>query len=43
LIANGLPWFLKRSVDLLPVVLLLSVIEIFKVIFEKLSYLKIRQ
>jgi hypothetical protein len=42
LIANGLPWFLKRSVDLLPVVLFLSVIEIFKVIFEKLSYLNIR-
>ena len=43
LIANGLPWFLKRSVDLLPVVLFLSVIEIFKVIFEKLSYLNIRR
>lgn len=43
LIANGLPWFLKRSVDLLPVVLFLSVIETFKVIFEKLSYLNIRR
>jgi len=36
LIANGLPWFLKRSVDLLPAVLILSVIEIFKIAREKL-------
>jgi len=43
LIANGLPWFLKRSVDLLPVVLLLSVIEFLKIAYEQLKYLKIRQ
>jgi hypothetical protein len=36
LIANGLPWFLKRSVDLLPAVLILSIIEIFKIAREKL-------
>jgi lysophospholipase L1-like esterase len=41
LIANGVPWFLKRSVDLLPVVLVLAIIEIFKILNEKLSYLKI--
>ncbi|MFZ4063772.1 MAG: SGNH/GDSL hydrolase family protein [Candidatus Nanopelagicaceae bacterium] len=43
LIANGLPWFLKRSVDLLPVVLILSAIEIVKIIFEKISSLNIHQ
>jgi lysophospholipase L1-like esterase len=42
LISNGLPWFLKRSVDLLPVVIFLSVIEFFKIAFEKISYLSIR-
>jgi hypothetical protein len=36
LLVNGVPWFLKRSVDLLPVVLILSVIEIFKIAREKL-------
>ena len=36
LLVNGVPWFLKRSVDLLPAVLILSVIEIFKIIREKL-------
>ena len=43
LIANGLPWFLKRSVDLLPVVLFLTVIEFFKILIEKLNYLSIRR
>jgi hypothetical protein len=36
LLVNGVPWFLKRSVDLLPAVLILSVIEIFKIAREKL-------
>jgi hypothetical protein len=36
LLVNGVPWFLKRSVDLLPVVLILSVVEIFKIAREKL-------
>lgn len=34
LIKNGAPWFLKRSVDLLPAALLLMVYELCKVIFE---------
>jgi hypothetical protein len=36
LLVNGVPWFLKRSVDLLPAVLILSVVEIFKIAREKL-------
>jgi hypothetical protein len=36
LLVNGVPWFLKRSVDLLPAVLLLSIVEIFKIAREKL-------
>jgi hypothetical protein len=36
LVANGLPWFLKRSFDLLPAVMILSVVEIFKIAREKL-------
>jgi lysophospholipase L1-like esterase len=31
LIKNGLPWFLKRSVDLLPAAIILMVLELFRV------------
>ena len=34
LIRNGLPWFLKRSVDLLPVAVLLMAIEFLRVLRE---------
>jgi lysophospholipase L1-like esterase len=34
LICKGTPWFLKRSVDLLPVAIILMVAESFRVIFE---------
>lgn len=43
LIANGVPWLFKRSLDLLPVILLLTVLEIFKMLNERLTYLNIRQ
>ena len=36
LLVNGVPWFLKRSVDLLPAVMILSVLELFKIAREKL-------
>ena len=34
LICKGVPWFLKRSVDLLPVAIILMTIEAFRVIIE---------
>lgn len=37
LLRNGTPWFLKRSVDLLPVAVLLMVYELIKVIIEKVN------
>ena len=37
LICKGTPWFLKRSVDLLPVAIILMVIEAFRVIFEVIA------
>ena len=36
LIKNGLPWFLKRSVDLLPVALILMTLELGKVLRESI-------
>jgi lysophospholipase L1-like esterase len=37
LLRNGTPWFLKRSVDLLPAAVLLMVYELIKVIIEKVN------
>ncbi len=37
LLRNGTPWFLKRSVDLLPAAVLLMVYESIKVIIEKVN------
>jgi hypothetical protein len=37
LLRNGAPWFLKRSVDLLPAALILMVYELVKVIVEKFN------
>lgn len=37
LLRNGTPWFLKRSVDLLPAAVLLMVYELIKVIMEKVN------
>jgi lysophospholipase L1-like esterase len=37
LLRNGAPWFLKRSVDLLPAALILMVYELIKVIVEKFN------
>ena len=37
LICKGTPWFLKRSVDLLPVAIILMTIEAFRVIFEVIA------
>jgi lysophospholipase L1-like esterase len=34
---NGVPWFFKRSFDLLPAMLLLMSIELFQIIFKKLQ------
>ncbi len=42
LIKNGIPWFFKRSVDLLPAALILMAIESLRVIAESLSRLHIR-
>jgi lysophospholipase L1-like esterase len=37
LLRNGTPWFLKRSVDLLPAAVLLMAYELIKVIIEKVN------
>jgi len=37
MIRNGVPWFFKRSFDLLPAMLLLMSVEIFQIIFKKLQ------
>ena len=37
LLRNGTPWFLKRSVDLLPAALILMIYELFKLILEQLN------
>ena len=37
MLRNGTPWFLKRSVDLLPAALILMAFEIGKVLFEKIN------
>jgi lysophospholipase L1-like esterase len=37
LLRNGTPWFLKRSVDLLPAAVLLMVYELIKVMMEKVN------
>ena len=37
LLCNGAPWFLKRSVDLLPVAIILMLIETIRVIFEVIA------
>ena len=37
LICKGTPWFLKRSVDLLPVAIILMIIEAFRVIIEVIA------
>lgn len=37
LVRNGTPWFLKRSVDLLPAAVLLMVYELIKVMMEKVN------
>lgn len=34
---NGTPWFLKRSVDLLPAALILMIFELCRVVFEKFN------
>ena len=44
MIRNGVPWFFKRSFDLLPAMLLLMSLEIFQIILKKLqSFPKNRQ
>lgn len=42
MLRNGTPWFLKRSVDLLPAAAILMVIESFKVIIEKIKPAKVK-
>ncbi|MEI7561761.1 MAG: SGNH/GDSL hydrolase family protein [Actinomycetes bacterium] len=42
MLRNGTPWFLKRSVDLLPAAAILMVIESFKVIIEKVKPAKVK-
>lgn len=37
LLRNGTPWFLKRSVDLLPAALILMIYELFRLILEQLN------
>jgi hypothetical protein len=37
MLRNGTPWFLKRSVDLLPAAAILMVIESIKLIIEKIK------
>ena len=37
MLRNGTPWFLKRSVDLLPAALILMIFEFCKVVFEKIK------
>jgi len=37
LICKGVPWFLKRSVDLLPVALILMAIEAIRVLIEVIA------
>ena len=37
LLRNGTPWFLKRSIDLLPAAVLLMVYELIKVTIEKVN------
>ena len=37
LLRNGTPWFLKRSVDLLPAALILMIYELFRIILEQLN------
>jgi hypothetical protein len=37
LLRNGTPWFLKRSVDLLPAALVLIIYEFIKVVAEKVN------
>jgi hypothetical protein len=37
LIRNGAPWFLKRSVDLLPVAIILMAYELLRFIIESLQ------
>lgn len=37
MLRNGTPWFLKRSVDLLPAALILMAFEMGRVIFEKIN------
>ncbi len=40
LLVHGTPWFLKRSVDLLPVALYLMAVELVKVVVEQLRLLR---
>jgi lysophospholipase L1-like esterase len=42
MLRNGTPWFLKRSVDLLPAAAILMVIESIKVIIEKIKPAKVK-
>jgi len=42
MLRNGTPWFLKRSVDLLPAAAILMVIESIKVIIEKVKPAKVK-
>jgi hypothetical protein len=37
MLRNGTPWFLKRSVDLLPAAIILMVFEFARVLLEKIS------
>jgi hypothetical protein len=37
MLRNGTPWFLKRSVDLLPAAIILMLFEFARVLLEKIS------
>jgi lysophospholipase L1-like esterase len=43
MVRNGTPWFLKRSVDLLPALLLLMAAEFFQVLIDNLRFFAVKK